>query len=101
MNNKEEQTQPITNFGEQSSQSLRQHVTCSLQKHFEQLGDTPTTNIYDMVLKEVEESLLKKVMWYAKGNQSKAAILLGLSRGTLRKKLIRYGMLKGSSDIKE
>jgi Fis family transcriptional regulator len=47
-----------------------------------------------MVLAEVEVPLLEAVMEYTKGNQSRAAILLGLSRGTLRKKLKIYGMLE-------
>jgi len=36
---------------------------------------------------------LKAVLEYTKGNQSKAAILLGLSRGTLRKKMKKFGLL--------
>jgi Fis family transcriptional regulator, factor for inversion stimulation protein len=38
--------------------------------------------------------LLKIVMKYVKGNQSKASELLGLSRGTVRKKLKQFEMLK-------
>jgi len=46
-----------------------------------------------MVLGEVEKPLLEVVMKHTKGNQSNAAKALGLSRGTLRKKLKIYGML--------
>ncbi len=43
-----------------------------------------------MVLAEMEVPLLRVVMRYTKNNQSKAAKILGLSRGTLRKKLAIY-----------
>ena len=46
-----------------------------------------------MMLGEVEAPLMQAVMEYTKGNQSRAAIVLGLSRGTLRKKLKMYGLL--------
>jgi Fis family transcriptional regulator len=47
-----------------------------------------------MVLQQVEEPLLRLVMTYVNGNQSKAAECLGLNRGTLRKKLQTYNLLK-------
>ena len=46
-----------------------------------------------MVLAEMEIPLLEKVLEYTSGNQTKAAELLGLNRGTLRKKLKQYGLL--------
>ncbi len=46
-----------------------------------------------MVLSEVEAPLLEVVMDYANHNQTKASQLLGLNRGTLRKKLKQYGLL--------
>jgi Fis family transcriptional regulator len=45
-----------------------------------------------MFLQEVETPLLETVMAYVRGNQSKAAELLGINRGTLRKKLKMYGL---------
>ena len=42
---------------------------------------------------EVEAPLLETVMNYVKGNQTKASELLGLNRGTLRKKLKQYDLL--------
>ena len=46
-----------------------------------------------MVLSEVEAPLLECVMEYTDSNQTKASKLLGLNRGTLRKKLKQYGMI--------
>ena len=42
---------------------------------------------------EVEKPLFKTVMEYAGGNQSQAADILGINRGTLRKKLMVYKLL--------
>jgi Fis family transcriptional regulator len=42
---------------------------------------------------EVEKPLFKTVMEYAGGNQCRAAEILGINRGTLRKKLIAYKLL--------
>ena len=47
-------------------------------------------DLYDMILAEVEPPLLQAVMERKRGNQLQAAKLLGLSRGTIRKKLQRY-----------
>lgn len=49
-------------------------------------------DVYDLVLSELEAPLLEEVMTYTRGNQTRAAILLGINRGTLRKKLKKYGM---------
>jgi len=47
-------------------------------------------DLYDMILSEVEPPLLQAVMEKRRGNQLQAAKLLGISRGTICKKLLRY-----------
>lgn len=47
-------------------------------------------DLYDMILSEIEPPLLQAVMETRRGNQLQAAKLLGISRGTIRKKLQRY-----------
>jgi Fis family transcriptional regulator, factor for inversion stimulation protein len=54
-------------------------------------GHRPT-HLYDLVLREVEEPLFRVVLDYAQGNQSRAAGILGINRGTLRKKLRQFGL---------
>jgi Fis family transcriptional regulator len=49
--------------------------------------------LYELVLSEVEPTVLVKVMEYTAHNQSKAAAILGLNRGTLRSKLKKYHLL--------
>jgi Fis family transcriptional regulator len=50
----------------------------------------PIEELYDMILSEVEPPLLQAVMEKRRGNQLQAAKMLGISRGTIRKKLHRY-----------
>ena len=76
-----------------ATNTLRSCVEETLHKYFAHLDGQVVTNVYDMVLSEVEAPLLEVVMRNTMGNQCKAAELLGLSRGTLRKKLQQYGLL--------
>ncbi len=69
---------------------LSKHVREALEDYFEHLGGHKATNLYAMVLEEIEPSLFKSVMKHTKNNQSNAAAILGISRGTLRKKLKQY-----------
>ncbi|MFM7275596.1 MAG: DNA-binding transcriptional regulator Fis [Gammaproteobacteria bacterium] len=73
--------------------SLRQHVEATLDNYFRQLDGQIVTDVYDMVLQEVEAPLLEAVLRYTRDNQTLASTVLGLNRGTLRKKLKRYGLL--------
>ncbi len=77
----------------QQDQSLSGCVGQALDKYFSQLGGELPSNLYDMVLEQIELPLLRKVMDLTASNQSRAAKILGLSRGTLRKKLKIYGLL--------
>lgn len=47
-------------------------------------------NLYELIIEEVEAPLFRTVMEMTRYNQSKAARVLGVSRGTLRTKLKRY-----------
>ncbi len=76
------------------NQPLHDSVRQALESYFTQLKGQLPNNLYELVLTEVELPLLEAVMDYTKNNQSHAAVLLGLSRGTLRKKLKEYGMLE-------
>ena len=73
-----------------TGRSFMSSVQQSLQNYFAQLDGQDPANLYGMVLSEMEAPLLKMVMHYTNGNQSKAAKILGISRGTLRKKLSIY-----------
>ena len=80
------------NAPQADNKPLRDCVDTALKNYFQNLEGHPVQDMYDMVLQEVEAPLFHAIMDYTKGNQSKAAILLGINRGTLRKKLKRYGL---------
>ena len=71
---------------------LSECVATALKDYFEQLDGHPAANLYDMLLAEVEAPLFKATLEHTNGNQSRAAEILGLNRGTLRKKLKTYGL---------
>lgn len=50
-------------------------------------GLMPSNGLYDRVIQEVERPLLKATLKLVNGNQKKAALILGINRNTLRKKL--------------
>ncbi|BCW89168.1 DNA-binding transcriptional regulator NtrC [Alphaproteobacteria bacterium SO-S41] len=71
----------------------RDSVTVAVERHLQQLfnemppGELPEDGLYDRILEQVERPLLTAVLAISRGNQIRAAKLLGLNRNTLRKKL--------------
>ena len=76
---------------EQTNEVLSEHVIGAVKKH---LTASPSKNanlnLYQLIVEEVEAPLFRTVMELTRYNQSKAARVLGVSRGTLRTKLKRY-----------
>ncbi len=77
-----------------NNKPLRKHTEEALNSYFTSLNGDQPGQLYDLVLGEVEEPLFKAVMDYTRGNQSQAAGILGINRGTLRKKLKIYSLLQ-------
>jgi Fis family transcriptional regulator len=75
------------------SQSLRSCVEITMENYFRHLDGQEVTDVYSMVLAEIEAPLLEVVMRNTRQNQTRASKILGLNRGTLRKKLKQYGLL--------
>ena len=73
--------------------NLRDSVTTSVRKYLAELDGQLSTDVYQMVLAEVEAPLLTEIMAYTRNNQTKASLMLGLNRGTLRKKLKQYDLI--------
>lgn len=73
---------------------LRIFVERAVEAYFDCLnGEAQPVDLHAMVMGEVEAPLLQIVMRHAEGNQSRAAEILGINRGTLRKKLKQYQLL--------
>jgi len=78
---------------EGGSLTLRDNVSQAMDSYFNLLDGSDVTDVYRLVMSEVEAPLLESVLKYTRGNQTKAAEVMGLNRGTLRKKLKIYGLL--------
>jgi Fis family transcriptional regulator len=75
-----------------NAQPLRESVKKAMRNYLTQLNGQDINDLYELFLSEVEAPLLEEVMTYTRGNQTRASNLLGVNRGTLRKKLKKYGM---------
>ncbi len=83
---------PSHHNGSARSVPLRSLTEQALDDYFTSLNGHVPGHLYDLVLREVEEPLFRAVLDYSAGNQSRAADILGINRGTLRKKLRVYGI---------
>jgi len=70
------------------SESLTEAVEKHLHTYFMRYGgELPPDGLYDRILKEIERPLVTLTLHATRGNQLKAAKVLGLNRNTLRKKI--------------
>jgi Fis family transcriptional regulator, factor for inversion stimulation protein len=73
--------------------TLKQVVKDTLSNYFFNIGNEQPIDFYSILLEEIERPLLEVLINHTHYNQVKMAHILGISRGTLRKKLKQYGML--------
>ncbi len=71
--------------------SLREAVSRSVRRYLADLDSHRCDDLYRVVISEVEGPLLDEVLTHCRGNQTKAALMLGITRATLRKKLAALG----------
>jgi two-component system, NtrC family, nitrogen regulation response regulator GlnG len=76
--------EPAHNVGEGLAGAVEHHIRSYFAAH---KGGLPAAGLYDRVLREVERPLIVLTLGATRGNQIKAAHLLGLNRNTLRKKI--------------
>ena len=76
-----------------SKKQIQDAVRVSMESYFKDLRGTEPDNLHEMLVGVVEKPLLEIVMRHAQGNQSKAAVWLGLNRTTLRKKLVHHKLV--------
>ena len=73
--------------------TINKSVQESAEEYLQTMGDESVSGLYEMVMSEVEAPLLRSVLVFTNYNQSQSAEILGLNRGTLRKKLLKYHLL--------
>lgn len=80
--------------GERTQSALGECVTRTVQRYLADIGDTVCAEgLHALVMREVEVPLLREVLAFHDGNQSRTAAALGINRATLRKKLMLHGLL--------
>lgn len=78
-------------FGEGGiSTFMTRHMDFYFSAHEE--GILPPAGLYERVLREVEKPLLQQTLRICEWNQKKAAVILGINRNTLRKKIHELGI---------
>ena len=77
----------------EEKKTLKYQVGIALRRYFKELDGNKASDVYKMVLIEVEAPMLKEVMRHCNGNQSEACKVLGINRGTLRTKLKQYKLI--------
>lgn len=76
---------------QQYNDALTQQVVSAVKGYLNSVSNKDANlNLYQLIVEEVEAPLFRTVMELTRYNQSKAARVLGVSRGTLRTKLKRY-----------
>lgn len=75
-----------------AKEPLRECVRDALSRYFRQLDGHDTCDLFELVISEVEAPLLEAVLEHTRGNMTRAAAILGINRGTLRKKLKQYNL---------
>jgi len=74
-------------FKQRQAKSIGRFVEVRLKSFMKNINRFEKFNLYDMVIPEVEKSLMVMVLKETKGNQIKAAKILGINRNTLRSKI--------------
>ena len=92
MNSMAEVVSILPKIEERRDRTLAECVEAALEQYFIHLEGQEPSGLYQMVLGEMEQPLLRTVMRQAGGNQTRASEILGINRGTLRKKLKQYGL---------
>ncbi|MEO5379132.1 MAG: nitrogen regulation protein NR(I) [Magnetococcus sp. DMHC-6] len=72
--------------------SLKEAVKRDLDRYFASLKGLMVTELYETIIHQVEEALLSRVLEETHGNRVKAALILGINRNTLRKKMLELGL---------
>jgi Fis family transcriptional regulator len=67
----------------------------AMETYLQNMDGHTVTDLYRLVIDEVERPLFETVVRHAEGNLTQAARMLGLTRSTLRKRLADHGIARG------
>ncbi|MEO7200111.1 MAG: helix-turn-helix domain-containing protein [Dokdonella sp.] len=73
--------------------ALHECVARAVRRYLTDVDSQPSEGLHALVVREVESPMLREVLQWYGGNQSRAAAALGINRATLRKKLQQYGLV--------
>ncbi len=79
---------PDTSLPDYDNYSLEQIIKQKLEDYFQRTRGVQPENLYSLVIQRVERPLIELTLKAAKGNQIRAAKILGINRNTLRKKIV-------------
>ncbi len=68
-------------------EALHQCVRRAVRRYLKDMGDHEPDGLYRLVMDQIEKPLIEEVLRWAGGNQCRTAAALGISRGTLRKRI--------------
>jgi Fis family transcriptional regulator len=77
------------------SDPLSKCVEQALADYLDNMAGHTISDLYELVLEEVERPLFETVLNHTNGNLSRAAKILGMTRATLRKRLATRGVPRG------
>jgi len=84
---------PVAGSANSATQTLGDCMATNARRYLADLNGTPCREgMYARMLREIELPLLREVLVWCDGNQSRAAGILGIHRATLRKKLRELGL---------
>ncbi|MDJ0657627.1 MAG: helix-turn-helix domain-containing protein [Xanthomonadales bacterium] len=76
------------------SENLHNTVRKAVRRYLKDMGNHDPDNLYRLVMDQVEKPLIEEVLTWASGNQCRSASALGMSRGTLRKKMTIHRIMR-------
>ncbi len=81
------QNKPVTNSLEVDQLSLEEIIRHKLEDYFRRTEGVDVDNLYSLVIERIERPLIELTLKKTRGNQIRAAQILGINRNTLRKKI--------------
>lgn len=77
---------------ERRAESIYHCVKSALNLYFEDMDGHDPTDLYELILSQVEKPVFEVVLQQTQGNITRSAEMLGINRATLRKKLKKYAL---------